>query len=63
MPWLPWQSVALCCSPPGAWPGCALFGALSAFWGLLGVLLVGFLTRAARPEMARLGLLKEDAGV
>ena len=31
--------------------------------GLLGVLLVGFLTRAARPELARLGLLKEDAGV
>ena len=30
---------------------------------LLGVLLVGFLTRAARPELARLGLLKEDAGV
>ena len=31
--------------------------------GLLGVLLVGFLTRAARPELTRLGLLKEDAGV
>ena len=33
------------------------------WWLLLGVLLVGFLTRAARPELTRLGLLKEDAGV
>ncbi len=31
--------------------------------GLLGVLLVGFLTRAARPKLTRLGLLKEDVGV
>ena len=39
---------------------------LQHYWwliiSLLGALLVGFLTRAARPELTRLGLLKEDAG-